>query len=163
MERRAGLVRPLRLLAPVPRRGQPVFCVGQALPLFLVGITLARVDNDHDSRTRRGGGIVAASARRRRRSGIGASSASGGSSRVALRRAESRRLLYSLLELASTPPPLDLGTYATFASASLAPGRRRSKNHPAPPHARHAKTRTDVEGSTPRHAAVCSAMVSGIL
>ena len=139
-----------------------MFCVGQALPLFLVGITLARVDND-DSRTRRGGGIVAASARRRRRSGIGASSASGGSSRVARRRAESRRLLYSLLELASTPPPLDLGTYATFASASLAPGRRRSKNHPTPPHARHIRGMTVNEGSAPRHAAVCSAMVSGIL
>ena len=53
-------------------------------------------------------------------------------------------------------------SYATFASASLAPGRRRSKNHPTPPHARHTKTRTPNEGSTPRHAAVCSAMVSGI-
>ena len=140
-----------------------MFCVGQALPLFLVGITLARVDNDHDSRTRRGGGIVAASARRRRRSGIGASSASGGSSRVARRRAESRRLLYSLLELASTPPPLDLGTYATFASASLAPGRLRNKAQPTPLSARHINGMTVNDGSTPRHAAVCSAMVSGIL
>ena len=54
-------------------------------------------------------------------------------------------------------------SYAIFAIESPDPGRRRSKNHPTPPHARHTKTRTDEEGSAPRHAAVCSAMVSGIL
>ena len=66
-------------------------------------------------------------------------------------------LEFHLSKLENTYP------YATFASASLAPGRRRSKNHPTPPHATHIRGMTVNEGSTPRHAAVCSAMVSGIL
>ena len=66
-------------------------------------------------------------------------------------------LEFGLLKLEDAYP------YAIFAMESPDPGRRRSKNHPAPPHARHTKTRTPNEGSTPRHAAVCSAMVSGIL
>ena len=52
--------------------------------------------------------------------------------------------------------------YAIFAIESPAPGRRRSKNHPTPPHARHIRGMTVNDGSTPRHAAVCSAIVRGI-
>ena len=66
-------------------------------------------------------------------------------------------LEFHLSKLENTYP------YAIFAIESPDPGRRRSKNHPTPPHARHTKTRTPNEGSTPRHAAVCSAIVKGIL
>ena len=131
-----------------------MFCVGQALPLFLVGITLA---HDHDSRTPRGDGVGAASTRRRRLSGIGASSASSGALLPRRRAVAPRADVYASLSR------LDIGTYAIFAMESPDPGRRRSKNHPTPPHARHTKTLTYKEGSTPRHAAVCSAMVRGIL
>ena len=75
-------------------------------------------------------------------------------SRVELRGDGTRE--FRLVKLERTYP------YAIFAIESPDPGRRRSKNHPTPPHARHTKTRTDEEGSTPRHAAVCSAIVKGI-
>ena len=60
-------------------------------------------------------------------------------------------------------PRLDLGTYAIFAIESPEPGRFRSSAHLTPPHARQINGMTVNEGSAPRHAAVCSAMVSGIL
>mgnify|MGYP006248530473 CR=1 FL=1 len=63
---------------------------------------------------------------------------------------------FRLVKLGRTYP------YAIFAMESPEPGRRRSKNHPTPPHARHISGMTVNEGSTPRHAAVCSAMVSGM-
>ena len=66
-------------------------------------------------------------------------------------------LEFHLSELENTYP------YAIFASESPDPGRRLSSAHPTPPTARHMKGMTVVDGSTPRHAAVCSAIVKGML
>ena len=54
-------------------------------------------------------------------------------------------------------------SYAIFAIESPELGRRLRSAQPTPPTARHMKGMTANEGSAPRHAAVCSAMASGIL
>ncbi len=65
--------------------------------------------------------------------------------------------IFRQLEILLLTPP-----YAIFAIESPELDRRRSNAQPAPPTARHMKGMTVSEGSTPRHAAVCSAMVSGM-
>ena len=78
-------------------------------------------------------------------------------SRVELASSPTSRFELHLLKLESTY------LYAIFAIESPDPGRRLSSAQPAPPTARHIRGMTVNEGSTPRHAAVCSAMVKGIL
>jgi hypothetical protein len=155
-ERCCGASARERLLVPLlAARGQP--SLGQRRCAFLVGCALARASIRITPRTRlrwRCGGVdastTAASTRRRRRE-------------CSSRAASSRREPTSTLRRRhNSLPPLDLGTYATFASASFAPGRRLSSAHPTPPTARHMKGMTVNEGSTPKQAAVCSAIVSGM-